>query len=521
MSVRELWFFRMTVAATTNALFHRLLSCRIVHSVLLSALLASVVLADSRPDPSARTCSAPLRDSPLVRLPTLDPPANSAGSPPGDYSQLELRIQQLEQQLRNLQFSLGPNDTAAIERTSWDSVEQAGYQTPNMSTRHQSWGSRRSRYPTIAWGGFLQIDSGSISQDAASKAAVGNFDTRTGLRRVRLNVFGNVQPNLSYLIDVDFAASGHPSFRDVMFTTHNVDLLQNFRIGYYQQPFGLDAMTSGRELIFLERLLPFAFDPFRQTGLGCYGNACDKSATWALSGYRFPTNDFGVSVGESGGWALASRLTAQLIDNRGGEQMVHVGLNYSVGNPGNNIVRYSIAPGFFVTDPVDSDTSGSVPAIVDTGDIPTNNFNLFGAELAAQFGSLNFQSEVKGSAVDQRGGPKLGFWGAYAQLSWVLTGEVHPYDEERGTFRRVIPFTDGTVGHPLRGAWEIAVGVAHIDLNDQQVEGGTAQTAIIGINRYLSQYVKLQFNLIRAHTNDPIFGGTDLTLVAGRAQAEF
>ena len=442
-----------------------------------------------------------------------------AGSPPNNFKLVRLpKVEQLKK----------PHLASPIQAVSYEPVSPAGYHPPVMSAHSQNWsegGLRRSRYPTVAWGGFLQLDTGFISQNTASKAAFGDVDPRTGLRRVRLNVRGNVQENLSYLIDVDFAASGHPSFRDVLFTSHEIDVVQNMHVGYYQQPFGLDAMTSGRELIFLERLLPFAFDPFRQTGFGCYGNSFGRCATWAVSAYRFPTDEFGVSEGGSGGWAIASRSTAKLIDNddnnNGGNEMVHVGVNYSVGDPGTNLVRYAIEPGFFVTDPTDPATIGSVPTIVDTGDIPTQVFNLYGAELAAQYGSLNFQSEVKGSVVDQIDGPTVAFWGGYVQLSWVLTGEVHPYDDQRGTFRRVVPYRDGAVGHPSLGAWEIAGALARIDLNNGNITGGTANSAILGVNRYLSRYVKFQVNVIRTFTDDPTSGDTATTIVAMRSQAEF
>ena len=103
----------------------------------------------------------------------------------------------------------------------------------------------------------------------------------------------------------------------------------------------------------------------------------------------------------------------------------------------------------------------------------------------------------------------------------MLTGEVHPYDDERGTFRRVEPFSNGTVGHPSQGAWEIAAALAYIDLNDKNIAGGTASTASIGINRYLSRYVKFQLNVIRALADDPTYGEANSTIVGIRSQAEF
>ena len=65
-------------------------------------------------------------------------------------------------------------------------------------------------YPTVHWSGFLQVDSGWFIQDSASKAAVGDFEDKLGLRHVRLRAYGNIRRATSYVIDLDFAAAGHP-----------------------------------------------------------------------------------------------------------------------------------------------------------------------------------------------------------------------------------------------------------------------------------------------------------------------
>ena len=51
-----------------------------------------------------------------------------------------------------------------------------------------------------------------------------------------------------------------------MLRFHEVPILQNIQFGYFQQPFSMNAMTSGQELDFLERWLPFAFAPSVRPG---------------------------------------------------------------------------------------------------------------------------------------------------------------------------------------------------------------------------------------------------------------
>jgi len=369
--------------------------------------------------------------------------------------------------------------------------------------------------------GFIQLDSGWFSQTEANRQAVGDVTDTTGIRRLRLRASGHVLPDTSYVVDLDFAAKGHPSFRDVKFVLHEQELVQNIQIGYFTQPFGLDAMTTGRDLLLMERQLPFALVPFRQTGIGVYGTSNQQRAQWSLSGFRFPTDSFGVSRGDSGGWGLATRASISPVYHGESGRLLHFGGSYSFANPGTNEVRYAIEPGFFVTDPATSPLGSNVPVFVDTGIIPTQSVNLVGLEFASQFGPLNLQTEAINAFVDQIGGPHLAFPGASAKLAYVLTGEVHPYRPETGVFDRVRPHQPSRLLNVLGGAWEAVVGVSYLDLNDRNVAGGQMQSTVFGLNRYINDHVKFQVNVIRALLNDRDTGSNAATVTAFRIQAEF
>jgi hypothetical protein len=75
---------------------------------------------------------------------------------------------------------------------------------------------------------------------------------------------GDAWDNVQYKIEMDFGFVGRPSFTDVWLNVSELPYLGNFKVGQWKQPFFMDAMTSIRELTFLERGLPFAFVPFRQ-----------------------------------------------------------------------------------------------------------------------------------------------------------------------------------------------------------------------------------------------------------------
>ena len=228
-----------------------------------------------------------------------------------------------------------------------------------------------STFPTVRVTGFFQADSGWFAQDAANIVAVGDIQDGTDFRRARLAATGDVADNVGYMVEFDFGFPGRPSFMDVWMELRDLPLLQNVRIGNYRQPFGLDGLTSVKDLTFIERGLPFAFLPFRQVGAMAHGTNDAEDVTWAVSGFRFPTDFFGGQIGDNGGYGLATRLTGLLVDN-GKQGVLHAGGAYSVIDPASDRVRYLTPPEFFI-----SETGGAaflppantcfVPPFVDTG----------------------------------------------------------------------------------------------------------------------------------------------------------
>ncbi len=371
------------------------------------------------------------------------------------------------------------------------------------------------QYPTLHWSGFLQLDAGWIIQDEETTDVVGDVNAETGLRRVRLRVSGEVREQTSYVIDLDFAASGHPSFRDVAVIFSDAMRLENIEIGLFKQPFGMDAESSGRELLLLERQLPFAFAPFRQMGARTFGTIGDERGTYALSAYRFPTNQFGVSSGNNGGWALATRETFLVIDRE--DTLLHLGFGYSLGNPADDTVQYAIEPGFFVRDPSDNTGTG-ISAFVDTGPMPTHTFHLFNVELAGQCGPFRAQAEYRWSHVDRLKASSVDFSGGYFQMGLLLTGETATYNHKRGIFTGVIPQRE--IRDHL-GAIELIAGWSVIDLNDKDITGGKMQMMTFGVNWYLNSFARVMLNVNPVTLDDPTGGRAESLVLASRLQLEF
>ncbi len=284
-------------------------------------------------------------------------------------------------------------------------------------------------------------------------------------------------------------------------------------------------MTSVKELPFLERALPSAFLPFRQIGVMSYGNSRDELATYAISGFRFPTDTFGGNVGDNGGYGMATRVTALLINHPDTGGLLHVGGGYSFIDPANDLVQYRNQPEVFVGETgggalVPVGVPSNLPPFVDTGLLATENAHLANVEFALARGSFCVQSEVIAAFVNRQSNESVAFSGAYAQAGYFLTGERRPYKGNAGVFGQVTPKQsvgkDGGIG-----AWEIAARWSMIDLNDADVQGGRLNDLTSGLNWYLNPHTKFQFNYIHAMLDSQIYGDSNADLFAMRAQVDF
>ena len=372
-------------------------------------------------------------------------------------------------------------------------------------------------FPTIKVSGLMQIDALFFSQDDTSKAVVGNVQDVADFRRARLGVKGDVAENVSYQMEYDFGFPGRPNFTNVFLDIKDFGP-GHFRVGQWKQPFGMESATSIREVMFLERSLAFSLVPFRQIGAGFYNTMLEERGTWAVSGYRFPTDFFGDVAGDSG-YGMTTRETLLLWDNTAHGEALHVGGSYSFNSPATNSVRLRTTPevGFNQLD--FRNATFPVPFFVDSGLVPTEDYQLAGVEFAGNTGPLLFQSEFIWAAINQTGGPQVYVPAAYTQVAYVLTGEYHPYNKQSGAYTRIIPkHAFGPCGN---GAWELAGRWSYLDLNDANIAGGRIQDGTLGVNWYLNQFTKMQFNYIHSWLERPLGTNSDADIFAVRAQLDF
>lgn len=449
--------------------------------------------------------------SPAASQPMPPPPAPAPQRSEG----IEL-TEYLHSFSTNLQASSGSTNQACADCDSHNhpTCPSCGC---NSSSNNPCNCQTKSKYPSITVTGFFQADALWFTQDSANREAVSGVHDVLDFRRARLAAKGNVAENVSYMIEFDFAFPGRPSFMDVYMDISDLPF-GHFRVGQWRQPFSMDALTSVRELTFFERALPFAFVPFRQTGIGFYDTALDERMTWAVSGYRFPTDVFGNVSGDDG-YGMSTRFTGLLLSDPDSNQNTHVGFGYTWNEPSTGFTEIRTPPEVGFTQLDFRNVDFPVPFFVDTGPVPSHTYQVVGFELAQSFGSLVLQSELMYAMVDQIVGPSLTFPGMYAQASYVLTGERREYNRSQGVFDGVDP--DENFGANGWGAWEVATRWSYIDLNDNNVRGGRLEDLTFGLNWYLNTHTKFQFQYVRSWLDSPINGASACSIFGVRAQLDF
>lgn len=440
----------------------------------------------------------------------------------------------VEDQLQRLQLQMeGMQQELDYLRASSHEVGQAGATAPQPALP-------AVKYPNLQMNGVFQADAGFFHQGPASRAAYGDIQDGADFRRARLSAKGSVTETVNYFFQMDFAFPGRPTFTDVWVESTDHPVLGTIRIGQWKQPFSLEVVSSFRYTTFMERSLLFqAFTPFRHLGIGFYDHSDDLNWTWAASGFRSGQDQFGASISDNGGWGTAERLTCLpwWDESSGGRGYLHLGVAHFLATPPNNAVNFRTIPELFIGEqaPGAVGTSGQAlpgvingtPFFVATGTLAVDNFNVIGTELLWVHGPFSFQSEAMINYVDQQVGPNVTLPGMYAQVGYFLTGEHRPYDRKAGAIDRVMPFENffrvGTDGGVCTGwgAWEIAGRVSVLDLNDDNVRGGSITDLTAGVNWYWNPYTKLVFNYVHAHANHPTFGRSDTGITAMRAQVDF
>lgn len=364
---------------------------------------------------------------------------------------------------------------------------------------------------------FPRADDALFPLEADGANPSGNPQDNVTFRRLRIGVKGDLNDNVFYKYEGEFAGGINPSYRDAFFGFKDVPYLNTVIIGNHKRPFGLDHLNSSRHNVFTER--PFIVEAFnqdsRRLGISSNGVSRSQNTNWRIGVWNqeltqttdgWETDDYQLE--------LAGRIagTPWYDEASGGRGYLHLGLSGSVGevNDDSNASQFRTRP-----------EARSDGRWLDTGFIPNaDETALVGLEAVANFGALQLSGEYMRLNVDRDGiSPHLEFDGGYVQAAYFLTGEHMPWNRKTGTVGRVKPFENffsvrdcDCATQRGWGAWQVAARFSWADLSNDDILGGEGEALTLGVNWLFNPYARMQFNYSTGQisNNSGLVGGPDV-----------
>ena len=352
--------------------------------------------------------------------------------------------------------------------------------------------------------GRIHLDATAFNDDVKDHPSNANF------RRARLGVKGKLGDDFFYKTEVDFAGEA-VNFKEVSLTYSGLEYT-DIKVGHLKPALGLQQNTSSNYIQTLERASPTnAFTRGERLGVGTYSGGDN----WSLAvgawnedaGNRSTSDDEDFSVDVRG-----SLNVLGLMDTKQ-ENVLHFGAGISHRKV-NGTTNF------------DAKATGVGDDLVDTGSIGLiDDVTVYGAEIAAVVGRASVQGEYLMADVNRESGvADADFDGYYGQASVFLTDDKRPYSGKKGSFSRVKP--NHTL-NPSNGEWgavELVTRYENVDLNDigAGITGGEMDAFTVGLNWYLTNYIRLMANYISVDTDsNATTPNDDPEIVNVRAQWDF
>jgi len=455
------------------------------------------------PTPTATPSPEPTAETPAP-TPTPEPSANpaSADQESGDSGDEPKSEESADKTLESEQ-EINPGDMAFTDYAAFD-LDDIEYEPAKTKWRNFVQGLRGiARYNLFD--GKLKFRLGARAQ---LDGTVGNgndkyeqfyapIDNDFSVRRFELYAVGRVG---KFNFNLAFEAGPDWGLSDAWIEGSEGGLevwgkyLGKLRVGFMNEPFGLERQTSSYNLGLLERSLPVqTFSPGTNVGAMVHDSGPRGRFSWAVGIFSFGQQNDANASGSV--LSLTGRFTYLPVYRNEGRGLMHIGLSLSSRSPSGSDTRYRSRP-----------EARFVDYLVETGTIDASHLTLMGFEFATVRGPLWLQAEYVRSEVSAQlvGDPV--FMGSYVQVGWFLHGNHKPYRTNSGTFQRLLPNIKYGKGNPFKkkngGAWEVVGRLSRVDLSDGLVQGGELTDISAALNWYPNATTRVQLNYIYASPKD-------------------
>ena len=479
-------------------------------SAVVVALLATPAFGQTANDATARIAALEQQLAALLPGSGTASPALPAAQDPAALErrirELEMKIEQLLKEKALPASKLMNNEDQ--ERTL-DPVALAGFYDNGYLVA------------SSADGAFKYWLDGRANLDFATyRGSENRLPTGFEVRRARIGVKTTLFTDWLAEIDLDFADNliemkdvwmGYAGFSNTL-----------IKAGNHKSPFGLESLTSSKNITFIERPYIDSWAPDRLMGLNVshWGRHFQVSGgVYGEAAGAFNDKDSltGGGAGTSQRWSVIGRLTVAPLNEKG--RILHFGAAAAyrqaevakIATSGADLPDRLNASKIVKLDSR-AETHVSRAKFVSTGDMKyVDNFQQYGAEVAGVAGPMTFQGEYQMTKVNRVATTVAAyadheFSGYYGQVTFFLTGERRPYSVSEGEFMRIVPTRK-------RGAVELGVRYSTIDLDDvttvDPIKGGAAKNITGGLTWFMNANHKLMFNVTQVDNNDNAKPGKD------------
>ncbi len=327
-------------------------------------------------------------------------------------------------------------------------------------------------------GGRIMYDMGFFSLNNQAKKNGYRLKSKNGdeFRRARLFTSGTLYNNVNFKLQLDFTG-GKTTLKDAFITIKKLPFVGNFRVGHFLQPYSLEAFSSSKYMIFMERSLHNSMIPERNSGLMFFNEVANKRMSWQVAFLRNANKNTSDNPKTNGSYSLITRIAGTVIKDE--NSLLHLGIAFRYAKPQESKkFKYSVKPEVHIADKYIKTSVSGVESI-----------NMTNLEVAYNVGSLALQGEYAIAKVNSSIKNKV-FNTFYTQVSYLLTGEKRNYKNSLAGFSRVKP--KNNFGKNGIGAFQIALRYSQIDgMNNDKMSNIT-----LGINWHLNSATRIMANYV-------------------------
>lgn len=330
--------------------------------------------------------------------------------------------------------------------------------------------------------GRLQVDGVTFSGNENRLASA------VAIRRVRIGYKARIAKDWVSEFDVDFAENavdikdayiGYQGFKN-----------SEIQAGHFKVPFGMDTLTSSKDIWFVERAYVDSWSPDRRFGLA-YAYGGDRfSAKADLFAQTIAVDATGIDQGW--GWAARGTFAPVMVSET---RAIHVGAAANWRRPDAGSTNFGVPQVYEVDFSSRPEcTKASKAKFLNSPKFAQTDWvQQYGGELAGVWDAFAWQAEYQKTSVKRRDGyPALldhDFDGWYGQVSYVINGK-RKYAASEGLVDKVSPGKGG--------AYEVLARYSTLDLNDltatDAAKGGSAKNFTLGANWYPNTNFRVMLN---------------------------